>query len=72
MSEQSYTVVDFCAAERICCSMLYRLWTRGKGPGFYYVGAVRRITEEARREWHQRLEAAGAPETTRGRKSESA
>ena len=26
--------------------MLYKLWSQGHGPRFYYVGTVRRITEE--------------------------
>ena len=59
MVDQSYTVNEFCAAERISRGMLYKLWSQCKGPRFYYVGTVRRISHEARIEWHQRLEAAG-------------
>lgn len=59
MVEQSYTVNEFCAAERISRGMLYKLWGQGKGPRFYMVGSVRRISHTARVEWHQQLEAAG-------------
>ena len=38
-------------------SMLYKLWSQGQGPRFYYVGTVRRITEEMRREWQRKFEA---------------
>jgi hypothetical protein len=55
---QSYTVDEFCAAERISRSMLYKLWKEGQGPRFYYVGNVRRITHEARLEWQRQMEAA--------------
>ena len=50
MSDQSYTVDEFAEAERLSRSMLYKLWSQGQGPRFYYVGTVRRITEEMRRE----------------------
>jgi hypothetical protein len=59
MLDPSYTVDEFCDAERISRSMLYKLWSQGKGPRFFMVGTVRRITEQARREWQQRLEAEG-------------
>ena len=41
---QSYTVKGFCAAERISRGMLYKLWSEGKGPHYYLVGTVRRIS----------------------------
>ena len=49
--QPSYTVDDFCEAERICRAQLYALWRQGKGPRFYLVGHRRRITPQARREW---------------------
>ena len=56
-TEKSYTVATFCAAEDMSRSMLYKLWSQGHGPRFYYVGTVRRITEEMRREWQRKFEA---------------
>ena len=56
-TEASYTIDEFCKAERISRAMLYKLWSQGKGPSFYYVGSVRRISHEARLEWHRQLEA---------------
>ena len=57
MSNQSYTVDEFCRAERMSRSMVYKLWSQGHGPRFYSVGTVRRITEEMRREWQRKFEA---------------
>jgi hypothetical protein len=56
-AQESYTVDTFCAAEDISRAMLYKLWAPGKGPRFYMVGSVRRISHEARIEWQRRLEA---------------
>ena len=55
---QSYTVDEFAEAERMSRSMVYKLWSEGKGPRFYYVGTVRRISHEARIEWQRSMEAA--------------
>ena len=41
--------------------MIYKLWSEGKGPRFYYVGTVRRISHEARLEWQRQLEATTSP-----------
>jgi hypothetical protein len=57
-TEASYTIDEFCEAERISRAFLYKLWSQGKGPRFYYVGTVRRISHEARLEWHRLFEAA--------------
>jgi hypothetical protein len=57
---QSYTISEFCEAERISRAMLYKLWNRGNGPRFYYVGTVRRISHEARLEWQYHMEKGGA------------
>ena len=60
VNEPSYTVNEFCAAERMSRSMLYRAWTEGWGPNFYWVGATRRITHRVRLEWQRRREAEAA------------
>jgi hypothetical protein len=49
--EPTYTIDEFCAAERISRSMLYRAWQEGWGPRFYLNGICRRITHAARLEW---------------------
>lgn len=57
----TYSVTEFCKAEGIGKSTLYDLWRIGKGPVYYRIGASetgpRRITEEDRRQWHERCRA---------------
>jgi len=55
--EPSYTVDEFCAAERISRVRLYELWKQDKGPRFYNNGRCRRITHAARIDFQQRMEA---------------
>ena len=57
-TETSYTIIEFCEAERISRSLLYRAWREGWGPRFHLVGTYKRISPEARREWRQEREAA--------------
>ena len=67
--DASLTIDEFCQAEKISRSMLYRAWSEGWGPKFYRVGVTRRITYRARLEWQREREAAaaaaqaGGPET---------
>jgi hypothetical protein len=56
--DASLTVGEFCRAEKISRSMLYRAWSEGWGPRFYRVGVTRRITYRARLEWQREREAA--------------
>ncbi len=58
--DASLTVKEFCRAERMSRSMLYRAWAEGWGPKFYRVGVTRRITHRARLEWQSQREAAAA------------
>ena len=58
MENQSYTVDEFAKAERMSRSMVYKLWSQGQGPRFYYIGTVRRISHDARIEWQRSMEAA--------------
>jgi predicted DNA-binding transcriptional regulator AlpA len=66
--DPSLTIAEFCQAEKISRSMLYRAWSEGWGPKFYRVGVTRRITYRARLEWQREREAeaaaaeAGGPE----------
>ena len=57
-----YTVKQFCAAERISRAHIYSLWRQGRGPAYYRIGnsTHRRITEQARQDWHRHLEAETA------------
>jgi hypothetical protein len=58
--DPSYTVDQFCAAQRMSRSMLYKAWAGGWGPDYYWIGVTRRITHRARLEWHGQREAAAA------------
>jgi hypothetical protein len=63
VNDPSLTVDQFCRAENISRSMLYRAWAEGWGPKFYKVGVTRRITYRARLKWqHEREAAASAAE----------
>jgi hypothetical protein len=57
-----YTIIEFCEVERMSRSALYKLWAQGKGPRFYFVGNTRRITAQARLDYHRDREAAAAVE----------
>jgi hypothetical protein len=58
--DASLTINEFCTAEKISRSMLYRAWSEGWGPVFYRVGVTRRITHRARLEWQHQREAEAA------------
>jgi hypothetical protein len=58
VNDPSLTVDQFCRAENISRSMLYRAWAEGWGPKFYKVGVTRRITHRARLEWQRERETA--------------
>jgi hypothetical protein len=54
----STTINEFCALERTSRTQLYKLWAEGRGPGFYYNGNRRRIPDEERVAWRQRMQAS--------------
>ncbi len=60
--DASLTIKEFCQAEKISRSMLYRAWAEGWGPKFYRVGVTRRITFGARLDWQREREAAAMAE----------
>jgi hypothetical protein len=64
--DASLTIDEFCKAEKISRSMLYRAWSEGWGPRFYRVGVTRRITYRARLEWQREREAAAAAAEAEG------
>jgi hypothetical protein len=68
VNDPSLTVEQFCRAENISRSMLYRAWFEGWGPKFYKVGVTRRITHRSRLEWQHEREAAAAASLERGGK----
>ena len=55
--EPSYTVSEFCAAERISRVARYDFWKQGKGPRYYMNGRCRRLTHQARLTWQRQREA---------------
>ena len=69
MSDQSYTIDEFCTVERLSRAMLYKLWAQGNGPRWFQVGNRRHISHEARTEWRRRLEAEA--ESTNGYRHDS-
>jgi hypothetical protein len=64
--DASLTIAEFCRAERISRSMLYRAWSEGWGPRFYRVGVTRRITHQARLDWQGEREVAAAADDNGG------
>jgi hypothetical protein len=64
--DASMTIHEFCRAEKISRSMLYKAWAEGWGPRFYKVGVTRRITYRARLEWQRDRETAAAADADRG------
>ena len=66
--DASMTIDEFCQAERLSRSMLYRAWSEGWGPTFYRIGTTRRITHRARMDWQREREAAAAAATEGGTK----
>lgn len=59
--DESFTINQFCAVEKISRSFFYKLDKQGKAPRTYNVGSSRRVSGAARKEWRAALEAASAP-----------
>ena len=60
MSEHSYSVDEFCQAERISRVLFYKLLKEGRGPRIMKVGNRTTISPAARVEWHALMEAQAA------------
>jgi hypothetical protein len=58
VDDESLTIAEFCRAEKISRSMLYKAWLEGWGPKFYWVGVTRRITRSSRLRWQREREVA--------------
>jgi predicted DNA-binding transcriptional regulator AlpA len=49
--DESFTIKEFCAAEKISRAFFYKLQSRGKAPLTYPLGTNRRISREAYLAW---------------------
>jgi excisionase family DNA binding protein len=57
MNDQSLTINQFCEAENLSRTTLYKLWREGRGPRWFLIGTSRRISAEARQRWRREREA---------------
>jgi hypothetical protein len=55
--DESFTINEFCAAEKISRSFFYKLDSQGKAPRTYPLGSTRRISREAYITWRAAREA---------------
>jgi len=67
--EASKTPNQFCAAEQISRSELYKEWSEGRGPDFYYIGARRRISPEAHAKYRRQREGEAKSEASKAKAS---
>ena len=56
--DESFTINEFCAAEKISRSFFYKLDSQGKAPRTFDVGNTRRISRDAYVAWRAEREAA--------------
>jgi predicted DNA-binding transcriptional regulator AlpA len=56
----SYTIDEFCAAEKISRSFFYKLDAQGNAPKTYSVGRNRRISRASYEAWRAAREAIAA------------
>ena len=59
-TQAAFTVDEFCTRNRISRVHLYEQWKQGAGPARMQIGRSVRVSAEAEREWHRRLEAETA------------
>ena len=55
MSSDLFSVSQFCVRELMSRGFLYSEWAKGQGPAFFYRGNRRYITDDARREYREKL-----------------
>jgi hypothetical protein len=58
--DESFTVKEFCAAEKISRAFFYKLQKRGEAPQTYLVGSNRRISRESHLTWRSARENEAA------------
>jgi predicted DNA-binding transcriptional regulator AlpA len=49
--DESFTIKEFCAAEKISRAFFYKLQSQGNAPRTYLLGSNRRISREAYLAW---------------------
>jgi hypothetical protein len=57
ITDASFTINQFCAAEKISRAQLYKEWIANRGPRYFLIGKHRRISAEARAQWRRQREA---------------
>lgn len=62
MDDHSYTIKEFCEAERMSRGQFYAALREGWGPRYFRNGTHMRISADARREWREAREAAARRE----------
>jgi predicted DNA-binding transcriptional regulator AlpA len=58
--DESFTIQEFCAAEKISRAFFYKLQSQGKAPLTYPLGSNRRISLEAYLAWRTARESEAA------------
>lgn len=58
--DESFTIDEFCANEKISRSFFYKLDAKGEAPKTYPVGRTRRIGSAAYHAWRAEREAVAA------------
>jgi predicted DNA-binding transcriptional regulator AlpA len=58
--DESFTIDEFCANEKISRSFFYKLDAQGNAPKTYPVGRTRRIGTAAYKAWRESREAIAA------------
>jgi excisionase family DNA binding protein len=56
----SMTVAEWCEYRRLSRSMVYKLWSEGRGPATHFVGTKRLVSSEADAAWLSEREAEAA------------
>jgi predicted DNA-binding transcriptional regulator AlpA len=58
--DESFTIQEFCTAEKISRAFFYKLQSQGKAPRTYPLGANRRISRESYVAWRTARESEAA------------
>lgn len=58
--DKSFTIQEFCAAEKISRAFFYKLQSQGNAPRTYPIGSNRRISREAYIAWRAARETEAA------------
>jgi predicted DNA-binding transcriptional regulator AlpA len=58
--DETFTINEFCAAEKISRGFFYKLQSQGKAPQTYPIGSSRRISRDSYAAWRAAREAESA------------